>query len=119
MVVDFSEPERMNLVGYFIRDLLRNNLSNTRHQVLARRLHGAFLFDASGMEITLDFRGDSIAIHQGGRGKITATVRGDLSTLLDIALGENYLKYLLTGRIKLSGNLFKLLKLIRILRTDR
>lgn len=118
MEVKFPEPERMNLIGYFLRDILRTNLSSEKSQKAAQNLEGAFLINASGMEATLLFNGTVIEIHQGSFGKINSSVKGDLNTLLDVVLGANYLGFLSKGKIKVGGNVFRLLKLMKLLRVD-
>ncbi len=119
MEIKFSEPERMNLIGYFLRDILRTNLSIEKYQKAAQKLKGAFLITASGMEVTLLFTGEVIEIHQGTYNKINSKVAGDLNTLLDVVLGANYLSFLVTGKIKVRGNVFKLLKVMKILRVKK
>lgn len=118
MEVIFHEPERMNLIGYFLRDILRRNLSSEKSQKIAQNLRGAFLICASGMEVTLLFTGEDIEIHQGSAGKINARVKGDLNTLLDVVSGANYLLFLSKGKIKVSGNIFKFLKALKLLTVE-
>lgn len=109
----------MNLVAYFLRDLLRNNLASPDTQKLARRINGAILFDASGMLTTLVFRDQIIELQPGNSTKNAATIKGDLSALLEVALGANYLKFLVSGKIKISGNIFTLLKLMRLMQVRK
>ena len=116
MLVELKEPDKMNLIGFFLRDLLRNNIKNGRCEEIARKVNGVFLFEASRMQITLVFQKDSIKIYPGKAAKINSRITGEMNDLLDVALGESYLKLLLIGRIKIGGNIFKLLKLLRVLR---
>jgi len=44
-------------------------------------------------------------------------ITGEMNDLLDVALGESYLKLLLIGRIKIGGNILMLLKLLKVLRS--
>ncbi|MFQ5822607.1 MAG: SCP2 sterol-binding domain-containing protein [bacterium] len=118
MEVKFPDPERMNLIGYFLRDILQTNLSSEESQKAARKLKGTFLISASSMDVTLSFNGESIVIYRGSFGKINSRVKGDLNALLDIVLGTNYLIFLFRGKIKVGGNLFKLLKVMKFLRID-
>lgn len=109
--VRFPEPQRMNLMGYIMRDLLASNLSREEPGV-----HGTFVFDANGMRISVMISDDGVEIVQGARDGADARIRGDLNALLNVALGANYLKYVLTGQIKIAGDLRKLLKLLKVLR---
>ncbi|MFQ5769331.1 MAG: SCP2 sterol-binding domain-containing protein [bacterium] len=118
MEIKFLQPDRMNLIGYFLRDILRTNLSSEKVQKFAQNMKGAILFDASDMKATLIFQGDIIKIHQGTYHKINARIKGDLNALLDVALGSNYLTFLLKGKIKVGGNIFKLLKVMRLLHVE-
>lgn len=116
MKVRFSDPLRMNLIGYFLRDILRTGLSFEDRRKVARSLNSSILFDVNGMLITVSFGREFIEIAQGAANQTSAKISGDLNALIEIALGDNYLKYLITGRIKIGGNLFKLLKLIKLMR---
>ncbi|RMF69193.1 MAG: hypothetical protein D6743_02260 [Calditrichaeota bacterium] len=116
MEVTIPQIEKMNLVGFFLRDLLRQNLTSKRAQAAAKRLKGAVLFRASGMEISLVFTERAVEIHSGKTEKTRATISGTLPSLLDVALGENYLKSLLTGKIQIRGNILLLLSLLKLLR---
>ena len=116
MEVKFSNPEQMNLLGYFLRDLLKTSLTNEKNSKIARQLHSAFLFDANGMAATVTFRKDAVEIQQGNTADVFTKISGELNALLDVTFGESYLKYLLTGKIRIRGNVLKLLKLLKILR---
>ncbi|MFQ5602253.1 MAG: SCP2 sterol-binding domain-containing protein [bacterium] len=118
MEVRFRDAEKVNLMGYFLRDLLRTNLKTRAGQTAAQALRGAFLFEASGMKTRLIFSGQSIEVASGNDLKYHAKIKGDLNTLLDIALGNHYLKFIFTGKIRISGNFFLLLKLMKVLRAN-
>ncbi|NIR48659.1 SCP2 sterol-binding domain-containing protein [candidate division KSB1 bacterium] len=115
MEVRFSNPEQMNLLGYFLRDLLRTSLSDERRTTIARQLKGSILFNASGMRSTLVFQKDTIEVCSGDGNGASSQITGDLESLLEVALNGNYLAHLVNGRIKVRGNLFKLLKLMKLL----
>lgn len=118
MEVKFLEPDRMNLMGYFLRDILQTNLSSKKGQKVAQYMKGNILFIASEMNVTLLFQDDVIEIRAGFLDKINARVKGDLNTLLDVALGSNYLTFLLRGKIKVGGKIFMLLKVMKLLRIN-
>lgn len=116
MEVQLKESDRINLIGFFLRDLLRTNLQNESCKQSARRMKGAILFNASGMQATVVFKDESVQIQPGGVENVHAKISGEMSVLLDVALGANYLKFLLTGKIRIGGNILILLKLLKILR---
>ena len=118
MEVKFAQAEQMNLIGYFLRDMLRTSLAYESGKKVAHRLRGSILFNVNGMEVTLVFKDEDIELHQGSLKPLDARIRGDLTALLDVAIGESYWKALLTGDIKVSGNLLKLLRLIKLLRIN-
>jgi ubiquinone biosynthesis protein UbiJ len=69
------------------------------------------------MEVTLVFQQNDIEMHTGVAEPINARIRGDLTELMRVALGANYVKSLLTGDIKVRGKLFLLLKFMKLLRS--
>lgn len=115
MQIQLHEPERVSLVAFFLRDLLQNRLAHQRARNIAQSLDAKVAFIASGMQITLQFDGTSVFILPGKPPQANATISGELNELLDVALGANYLPPLLTGKIKIAGNLFILLKLLKVL----
>jgi hypothetical protein len=116
MEIKLDQPEKMNLVGYFLRDLLTTNLTSETGQKMARHLRGTILFNASGMLVAITFHGDYIELQAGSPKQTNSKIAGDLNALLDVALGANFLKYLLIREIKISGNVFQLLKLLKLIR---
>lgn len=118
MEVKFSQAGQMNLIGYFLRDMFRTSLATESGKKVAHRLRGSILFSVSGMEVTLVFRGENIELHRGSLKPLDARIRGDLTALLDVALGASYWKALLTGDIKVNGNLLKLLSVMKLLRIN-
>lgn len=116
MQIQLREPERLSLVAFFLRDLLQNRLHEQKALAVAQSLKAEIAFSASGMEITLRFDGTSVAILPGKQPGANASISGELNELLDVALGANYIPLLLAGKIKIAGNLFILLKLLKVLR---
>ncbi|MCG8605322.1 SCP2 sterol-binding domain-containing protein, partial [bacterium] len=106
MEVRFTQPDKMNLIGYFLRDMLRTSLLSDGGLQAAGKLKGRILFRVNSMEVTLVFQQKKIELHQGVAEPIDAHILGDLTDLMRVALGANYLKSLLTGEIKVRGKLF-------------
>ena len=92
MQIKFSDLERMNLVGFFFLDLLRTNLDEEKCEQAARRLKSTVLITAGEMQITLQFQENVIVIHPGRLDTVDCSVSGDLKSLLDVALGANYMR---------------------------
>lgn len=116
MQIQLHEPERLSLVAFFLRDLLQNRLEREQVREIAQSLNAKVAFIASGMEITLRFDGAAVVILPGKQDQANATISGELNELLDVALGANYIPLLLTGKIKIAGNLFVLVKLLKVMR---
>ncbi|RMD92998.1 MAG: hypothetical protein D6813_04850 [Calditrichaeota bacterium] len=116
MQVVLTDPSRANLVDYFIREILQTNLQNPQKHRIAEKIKGIYLFQASGMTSMVNFNGEIIEIGRQSNGKIRAKVRGELNTLLEIILGANYIWLFLKGKIRINGNLIKLLNLLKLLR---
>ena len=116
MQVVLTDPSKANLVDYFIQEILQTNLQKPQKRRIAEKIKGSYLFQASGMTSIVNFNGESVEIGPSATGKIGAKVRGDLNTLLEIVLGANYILLYLKGKIRINGNLVKLLKLLKLLR---
>ncbi|MFQ5675981.1 MAG: SCP2 sterol-binding domain-containing protein [bacterium] len=116
MQIRLIDEDKTNLIGFFLRDLLHGNLQQVAHEKAARKLDGRFIFNASGMAVTVIFGEGCVQIEPGAAKKSTAQIIGEMSDLLDVALGANYVPYLLKGKVSIRGNIFKLLKLMKILR---
>ena len=116
MEVRFAQPDKMNLIGYFLRDMLRTSLLSGQGLQTARSLKGRILFRVNSMEVTLVFQQKNIEMHQGVVAPVDARIDGNLTELIQVALGAGYLKPLLNGDIKVRGKVFLLLKFMQLLR---
>jgi hypothetical protein len=118
MEIAFVDPTRANLLGYFLRDLLQPRISTAEGQETARQLSGAVAFVAGQMAATVVFQAARIEIVCGPPPKAKARIQGDLNSLLEIALGANYLKYIFNSKIKISGDLRLLLKIVKLFQAE-
>lgn len=116
MDVRFRDPARMNLLGYFVRDLLRTSLAEPGKQRAVTRFKRPVLLDANGMRVTLHFTPEAVEIAPGQSDSRAAHIRGDLNALLDVALGAPYVPYLLRRRLRISRHVPTLLRLMGVLR---
>jgi hypothetical protein len=68
--------------------------------------------------VTLDFSGEDLIMSVGRDGKPDVRVRGSMAALLDIALGKGMVAPVLTGRLKLGGKAWRLLRLLKLMRAE-
>ena len=117
--VGIDAPERMNLLGLLMKGLLEEKLKVEGHARRARRIKGDVQVQAGTMGVTLRFDGERILILAGTSGKARARVRGTMEALLEIVTGERLVRPILSGRVRLGGNPFWMLKLLPLIRLDR
>ena len=84
-----------------------------------RKMQFSVLVKASEMKATLLFKRGEIEIVSGGTDNFDTYVDGSLGVLFRICLGQNYLFPLLTGRVKIGGNVLKLIPLLKLLRVQK
>jgi hypothetical protein len=116
--VQFDPPEQMNLVGYILRSLLERNLATEAGAKAFSKMKGRVLVGASAMRLTLDFSGPDLVISVGERGKPDARVSGDMTTLLGVALGKGMVGPVLSGKLKVGGKFWRLLRMIQLLKAE-
>lgn len=114
MRVTIRDSERANLLCFFLHDLLIQKLSTKSGENAAAKLSGTMVFFAGGMTSAVVFNPAEIEITSQIPERIKAQIQGDLSALLDVALGGRYLKYLLGRKIKIAGNIRFLLKILQL-----
>lgn len=116
--VQFDPPDQMNLVGYILRSLLERNLATEAGAKAFSKMKGRVLVGASAMKLTLEFGGADLVISVGERGKPDARVCGDMATLLGVALGKGMVGPVLSGKLKIGGKFWRLLRMIRLLKAE-
>ncbi len=114
MQVTLQEPANAHLMAFFVRSLLERRMAVPAVAKRAQSIRGRFSLEGSGMRAVLSFSESGIEIACGD-GAADAGVRGELSTLLGVCLGKGYILPVLTGRIGIRGNPFKLLPLLGVL----
>lgn len=115
VTVRIPNPEHMNLMGLLMRGLLEGAVKIPSVNARARSLRGDVLIIAGTMAVRLRFTGDEILLVPDEDKKPRATVRGDLKSLLEVVAGEGLLRPVLTRKVKASGNLLMLLKLLPLI----
>ena len=99
MRVTADQPERMNLLGLFMRAALEE-----RTEALERaKARGDIALSADGMSCTLSFRPDEVVVRNGVPAKPRAHLKGSLEALLAVAQGRST-SMIATRRVRLSGN---------------
>ena len=123
-LVTVHRPERMNLLGLLMRGLLATNLERPELRLRAEKLRGHVAVRAGDMQVTLSFGADGVHIHSPdtdadatvGSGGPRARVRGDMKALLGVVTGAGMVGPVLTGRIRIGGNPFLLLRVLPLIR---
>jgi hypothetical protein len=110
-LVMIEDPPRMNLLGLLLGNVIERNLSEPAHQRRLGALEADVMIQAGEMVVTLSFSRGQLTIARGASEKAKAGIRGSLDALMHMALGRGLIGPLLSGRIKISGNPFTLLKI--------
>jgi hypothetical protein len=108
----------MNLLGYILRSLIERNLRTERGTRAFTIMKGKILVGASRMKVTLDFDGDDLYMSVGQEGKADVRVKGSMNTLLGVALGRGMVWPVLSGRLRVGGKVWRLLRMLRLLKAE-
>ena len=109
----------MNLLGLLMRSVLEQALADPTKAKKARRLRGEVLLRGGRMQIVVAFTPGGISIRRAIGAAPRTHVEGDLRSLLEVALGRALILPVLTGRVRVGGNPFVLLRLVSLLRVTR
>jgi hypothetical protein len=113
--VTLDQPERQNLLGLLMKDLIAANLAGGN----AGRLRGAegdVRVQAGDMVVTLRLGGGAVTILAGPSERPRARVKGDMAAFLAVASGGGLVGPLIRGEIGFGGNPFLLLKLLPLIK---
>ena len=114
--VDIEGPERMSILGLLMQGTLENSLRDSGNIGRARRLSGVVAVRAGKMAVALCFQGDRLVISSEIPERPAAGVSGGMSDLLGVVVGEGMVWPVLSGRVRISGNPFMLLKMLPLIR---
>ena len=114
--VTLDRPEYANLLALLMHNLLERAVAEPAAQDRARRLSGDIQVDAGGMTVTLRFTGDGVVVLSEAAAKPRARVRGQMDALLGMVTGGGVVGPVLTGRVRIGGNPFVLLKMLPLIR---
>ncbi|GMT50327.1 MAG: hypothetical protein IEMM0008_1866 [bacterium] len=111
--------EQLNLLGYFMELIVASHCDNPQKTRNGKRRVN-LLIKGGRMAVCLAFEGSNIHIMPVDEDlRPHITVSASLNTFLDISLGGSVVKAFLLGKVKLRGNLIRLLFLLKWLRLDK
>lgn len=116
--VALEQAEQANLLGLLIQGLLGDNLARAGCRRRVRSLQGRTVFVGAGqMGVTLRFDEGGVTIATGSSGRPEASVRGSMTALLGMVTGQSGLVWpVLSGKVKIRGNPFLLLRMLPLIR---
>lgn len=114
--VAVEEPQRMNLLGLLLANVMERALEDPKAQRKCVPLKGGVQVRAGRMEVRLKFNEGRVEVLRGSDDRPRASVSGDLTTLADVTLGGGVVRHYLRRRLKVGGNLYFLLKTLPLLR---
>jgi len=111
----------LNGLGASLISIMENNLNNPDRWKKLKKIKGSLVATErdSGVSITIFFDKGNIQLQSGTVSNPSASLKTDFDTVAAYSCGElNPIVGVLKGRIKVRGNLLKLLKMVTIVRTD-
>ena len=112
------EPDgEMHLVGYFLRALLERAIGAHGGRVPRGLVGASYGIRSEGMELTIAFRQDGAGIRRILSQDTDARVEAALPTLVRLLLGGGLLRPWLSGEVRARGKLWRLMPLLRLLRS--
>lgn len=113
--VRLREPEQMNVLGLLMAGYLESALQDTALRGLVGRLGGGLSIRAGKMWTTLLFDGGGVEIVRGRDEAARASVEGEMDVLLGVVTGGPLVLPVLSGKVRMGGNLLLLLRLLPLL----
>jgi len=114
--IEFKKPGEMNLLGYILQSLFLRNLQTEAGKRTMQKMKGTVLVGASDMRVTLEFGDGNLVMSVGAGQKSDARVSGSMEALLSVALGKGMVLPVLTGKLKVGGKVWRLLKMLKLLK---
>ncbi len=108
--------EELNGLGWTVKSLMEQNLEDPAVFDRVKKISGSLVVTESqaDVSVTVYFDKGRFSIQDGIAAKPSARLASDFEGLSELTSGQiGPIKALLTGRIKASGNLIKLLKMSR------
>lgn len=111
-----KDPDQMNLLGLLMANIIKRAVEKPAGLRRCRKLRGEVQVQAGRMGVRLKFLKGPVEVARSGEGKARASISGDLAAFTNVALGGGIVGPYLKGKLKASGNLFFLLKLLPLMR---
>lgn len=114
-MLQIERSESMNLLGLILANIIQKNL---KHQGIINTINNyvcSINIHAGRMKANITFSKGEVVIRKGFLDNADAYVKGSLNAFIDLGLRRNILKRVLKGDVKIGGNIFKLLPLLKIL----
>jgi hypothetical protein len=117
--VVYADKSRTNLLGLIVGDVIERSLKDSAGIERCKNLRGDIELEAGKMRTSLSFRGGDIVVDEKSETKPRARVSGDLESLTQVALGQKLFAPYFRGKLKISGNIFFILKILPLLRDSK
>ncbi len=111
----------LNGLGATLLPIMEQNINNPDRMKKLCKISGSLVATrkSTGVAITIIFEKGSVSLKDGPVEKPSAALWADFDTVAAYSCGElNPIVGVLKGRIKVRGNLLKLLKMVTIMRSD-
>ncbi|MGO9146568.1 MAG: SCP2 sterol-binding domain-containing protein [Desulfomonilia bacterium] len=111
----------LNGLGAALLPIMEQNIDNPERMKKISKISGSLMATekSTGVAITIVFDKGSISIKDGPIKKPSAALWADFDTVAAYSCGDlNPIVGVLKGRIKVRGNILKLLKMATIVRSD-
>lgn len=118
MTVRIDDPEHMNILGLLMAGLLKQTLAAAGNAKRAGRMKGDVFVKAGGMGVSLRFDGQGIVILKGPTDRPRARVGGGMEDLLSMVTGGGFVGPVLSGKVRIGGNPFFLLKMLPLIQAS-
>lgn len=109
--VIINDPTRMNLLGLFLANIIGRNLEQPEQLKRLSKVKGSINVFAGAMTVALSFSEGALTVSREPLQGANAQVSGTMDALMGMALGRSMVGMVLSGRIKIKGNPFLLLKI--------
>lgn len=117
-LVTVDDPKRMSLLGLILASIIQRNLEHEENRRRIGRLSGAVAVTAGEMKVTLRFAEGRLTVTRAEDEKPRAAVSGTMDSLMGVALGRGMVGPWLAGKLKVSGNLLLLLRMLPLMSAD-
>ena len=117
--VEVEHPESISLMGLLMRGLIEENLRIEANARRVARMRGDVAVQAGGMAVTLSFGDGGVTIRGGTPEHPAARVSGGMEDLLGMVTGGGLVGPVLSGRVRIGGNPFMLLRILPLIRAPR